>query len=163
MKVPEKTTITITTGGKPIEGVPVKLIFEMAKKNHHIFVFGPSDSSGTINVTADEIRREARKTMELFLMDFTDIEAHWTGRLRIVPMNRQAIKAALSAFRQFRSFKFPANYEQMLLAADAILSRIPTAKLEASVRSEPDKKLTLEAVPVQAEEEVSAGSDSRPN
>jgi hypothetical protein len=163
LKVPEKTTITVTTGGKPLAGVPVKLIFLMGKKNHHSFVFGPSDVTGKISIGGDEIRREARKTMELFLMDYADIEAHWTGRLRVIPMNRESIKTALLAFRRFRSFEFPPNYEDMLLAADAILSRIPTATMEVSICCEPEQGVTVEAVPVPAEEGTITASGDRSN
>jgi len=150
LRVPGRTTITITTGGNPLTGVPVKLIFLMGKKNHHSFVFGPSDATGKISILDDEIKREARKTMELFPMDYADIEAHWTGRLRVIPMNREAIKAALSARRQFRTYQFPPHYEEMLLAADVILSRIPkTTTLEATVRCEPEHGATVEAVTVE--------------
>ena len=123
----------------------------MAQRNNHNFVFGPSDASGNIRITGDEIRREARKTMELFLMDYSDIDAHWTGRLQAKPMNREAIKRALSAYRQFGSNQFPPGYEQMLLAADAILSKIPTAKLDVSVQCEPQNTFTVELLPVQSE------------
>ena len=64
-RVPERISITITAEGSPLEGIPVMLRFEMAQKNHHSFVFGPSDVTGKIDVSADEIRREAHKTMEL--------------------------------------------------------------------------------------------------
>ena len=151
LKVPEKVTITIVVEGRPLAGVPVNLTFVMGKKNNHGFVFGPSDVSGRICISGDEIRREARKTMELFLMDYADIDVHWTGRMMATPINRDAIKGALSAYRLFRSYEFPPGYEQMLLAADAILSEIPTATLEASVRCEPEKILTIEEVPVRAE------------
>lgn len=161
MKIPEKTTITVTAEGKPLAGVPVKLVFMMEKKNHHSFVFGPSDQSGTISVSNNEITREARKTMELFLMDYAEIETWWTGRMRVMPMNRESIKAALSAYRRFRSYEFPPDYEEMLLAADGILSRIPTATLKASVCCEPDHGFTVEAVSVPAE--ATTTSDSRPN
>jgi hypothetical protein len=163
LKLPEKTILTITSDGKPIAGVPVKLVFLMLKKNHHVFVFGPSDMSGTVSISNDEIRREARKTMELFLMDYADIEAHWTGRLRVMPLNREGIKAALSAYSTFGSNEFPPNYEQMLLAADAILSKIPKATLEVSVRFEPDQRYTVETVSVRAEENTNTVSDGRPN
>jgi hypothetical protein len=155
LKIPKQITITISTGGKPLVGVPVNLVFLMKQKNHHSFVFGPSDVSGQICVTNDEIKHEARKTMELFLMDYADIEAHWTGTLHVTPMNREAIKRALSAYRQFRTHEFPPHYEEMLLSADSILSGIPTATLEASVRCEPHQRLTIETVPAQTEESFS--------
>lgn len=88
--------------------------------------------------------------MELFLMDYANIDAHWTGTLRATPMKRDAIKWALSAYRQFLSHEFPPGYEQMRLAADVILSKIPTATLGATVRCEPEKMFTVEAVPVRA-------------
>jgi hypothetical protein len=163
LRVPEKILINITANGKPLGGIPIRLSFVMAQKNHHGFIFGPSDSSGLIQVDGDEIRREARKEMEIFLMDYADIDTYWTGVLRVTPVNRESLKKALAAYRQFRHCEFPPGYEEMLLAADAILSRTPTAKLEASVRCEPDQGFTVEAVPVQAEERTTTASDSRPN
>jgi hypothetical protein len=151
LKVPVNISITLVADGKPLAGVPVNLTFIMAQKNNHNFVFGPSDTSGNIRITHDEIRREARKTMELFLMDYADIDAHWTGRLQAKPMNKEAIKGAHSAYRQFGSDQFPAGYEQMLLAAAAILSKIPTAKLEVGVQCEPQNTFTVELLPVQSE------------
>ena len=150
MKVPANISIILIADGRPLAGVPVYLSFVMAQRNNHNFVFGPSDTSGNIRITNDEIRQEARKTMELFLMDYADIDAHWTGRLQARPMNREAIKGALSAYRQFGSNQFPAGYEQMLLAADAILSKIPKAKLEVSVQCEPQNAFTVELLPVQS-------------
>ena len=145
-------TIIIAADGRPLAGAPVNLTFVMGKKNNHNFVFGPSDTSGNICITDDEIRREAREAMGLFLTDYADIDAHWIGRFQAKPMNRDAIKRALSAYGQFRSYyEFPPGYEQMLLAADIILSKIPTAKLEVSVQCEQQNTFTIETVPVQYE------------
>lgn len=129
----------------------MKLTFVMARKNHHVFIFGPSDSSGSIQVSGDEIRREARKAMELFLMDYADIDGYWTGALRATPVNRESLKGALVAYQQFGQSEFPPGYEEMLLRADEILGNIPTFTLEANVRCEPGQGFTVEAVPVRAE------------
>jgi hypothetical protein len=151
LRVPDKILITITANGRPLEGVPVRLSFVMARKNHHGFIFGPSNSSGLIQVNGDEIRREARKEMEIFLMDYADIDSYWTGVLRATPLNRESVRRALTAYRQFRHCEFPRGYEQMLLDADVILAKVSTATLVATVRCEPDNTFTVEAVPAQAQ------------
>jgi hypothetical protein len=154
LKLPQTISITIRANGAPLEGIPAMLSFVMKQKNHHSLVFGPSDASGTIRVTADEIRREARKTMELFLMDYSDIDAYWSGILRVTPMNREALKGALSAFRRFRSYEFPAGYEKMLFRADTIVSKIPTEKIDSTVQCETAEPIKIETVPVQAQSSV---------
>lgn len=151
MRVPERILINVTADGKPQEGIPVRLSFIMARKNHHGFIFGPSDASGLIQVDGDMIRREARREMEIFLMDYADIDAYWTGVLRATPVNRESLERALAAYRRFRHCGFPPGYEEMLLRADATLGKIPTATLRATVRCEPDQRFAVEGVPVQAE------------
>lgn len=138
----------MTADGKPIKGILVTLSFVMSRKNHHGFIFGPSDDSGVIEVSGEEIRREARKEMEIFLMDYADIDTYWTGVLRATPVNRESLKRALAAYRQFRHCEFPPGYEGMLLAADGILSRMPTAVLEARVQCQPDRGCAVEVIAV---------------
>lgn len=148
MRIPEKLSIAITADGVPLEGIPVLLTFVMARKNNHDLVFGPSDKSGDICVSGDQIRSGARKNVEFFLMDYADVESFWTGMLRITPMNRQAVERALSAFRIFRRFKYPPGYEEMLQRADATLKKFPKAKLEARVHIEPPGSFTVEMMAV---------------
>src|ERR1700674_570984 len=82
-----------------MKGMSVMLKFLTAWKNPCGLVFGPSDEQGRIVVMRDQIIGEARKTLELFLMDYGDLEIEWTGKLRVTPMNRKSIERALLALR----------------------------------------------------------------
>ena len=99
MRVPAKIETTIKTDGQEMKGVSVMLKFLTARKNPYDLVFGPSDEQGRIVVMRDQIIGEARKTLELFLMDYGDLEIEWTGKLRVTPMNRKSIERALLALR----------------------------------------------------------------
>jgi hypothetical protein len=149
LRVPEKISITITADGAPLKGIPAMLSFAMEQKNNHSLIFGPSDESGTIHISGDEIRLEARKTMELFLMDYADIDSYWTGSLRVMPMNRDALKRALSAFRQFRGYEFRVGYEEMLRRANDILSKIPGTRLDSLVHCQAGEPITVENIPAE--------------
>jgi hypothetical protein len=150
LKIPEKIEITVSSGGRPLAEMLVMLTFLMERKNHHQCIFGPSDENGRIEVPQEQIRREARKSMELFLMDYADIETYWTGNLRVTPMDRAALARALSAFRRFRGFEFAPGYEQSLQAADAALANIPNAEIVPAAQCESSEPVRIEAVSVRS-------------
>ncbi len=108
MRLPEEITITIRADGRELEGAFVSLRFDMSAKNAHYFLFGPSDVHQQIEVTRSQLIDKARKTTNLFLMDYHHIEPGWTGKLGVTPVNLEAVEAALKAYRQFRGgFEFP--------------------------------------------------------
>lgn len=118
----------------------------MARKNHFDLLFGPSGQGGEIKVTSEHVLEEAHKSMELFLMDYADIESYWTGKLEVTPLNRNAVERALSAYRLFRRYKYPPGYEENLRAADAALVQLRDAELTVAVHCEtPDP---IEAVSI---------------
>lgn len=148
MTVPESLEVVIMAGDRPIEGLFVFLRFEMSRKNPFDLLFGPSGDEGKIAITRSEVLEEARKSMELFVTDYADLETYWTGKLRATPLNRKAVASALSAYSLFRLFKYPPGYEQALKAADAALARIPNAKLHAVVHCETTGLIQVESQPV---------------
>ena len=148
MRIPDKITITISADHTPLKGMWVKLKFFMQQKNHHGLVFGPSAEDGRIEITRNQVKQEGLKTMELFLMDYADIEGFWTGRLEVIPMNRASLQGALSASRLFRSYVYPPGYQDSLTAADAALADIPEAELTATVQCETSESIAIETVRV---------------
>jgi hypothetical protein len=135
-----------------MNGMFVVLRFSAARKNSYEMAFGPSNELGRIEITRDQILREARKSMELFLMDYAEIESVWTGKLRVTPMNREAIRCALSAFRRFQSsYQYPLGYEESLKTADVFLAQKGKASLTAAVEQNVVGLIAVETVPVLAE------------
>ena len=124
------------------------LEFPMSQKNPYQLAFGPSNSEGNIRVTADQIRKEALKVNQLFVMDYAPLEAFWTGTIRIVPLNREALQRALSAARLFRRYEYPPGYQDLLLAAAAILSKSAGTKLSATVQCDTGEPITIDAASV---------------
>jgi hypothetical protein len=114
VKLPDTVLVTVTRADQPIPDMWVVLEFPMAQKNPYQLAFGPTNGLGQIRVTADEIRAEALKVNNLFLMDYVSIERFWTGTLRVTPMNRPALERALSAQRMFHNYKYPEGYREML-------------------------------------------------
>jgi hypothetical protein len=151
LRVPAKIETTIKTNGQEMKGTFVMLKFLTAKKNPYDLVFGPSDEQGRIVVMRDQIIGEARKTLELFLMDYGDLETEWTGKLRVTPMNRESIERALSALRLFgRVHEYPPGYEESLKAADALLAQRGEADLIATVQCETEEPISVETTSVRA-------------
>lgn len=137
MRLPEEITITIRADGRELEGAFVSLRFDMSAKNAHYFLFGPSDVHGQIEVTRSQLIDKARKTTNLFLMDYHHIEPGWTGKLGVTPVNLEAVEAALKAYRQFRGgFEYPVGYEESLNKAAARLTQTPNAVLTATIHCE---------------------------
>lgn len=146
LKIPAKIKVVVTAGERHIPGMFVMLRFVMARKNHFDLLFGPSGQGGEIEVTREQVLEEAHKSMELFLVDYSDIESYWTGKLQVTPLNRDAIERALSAYRLFRRYRYPPQYEEKLRAADAALVQLRDAELTVAVHCEtPDP---IEAVSI---------------
>jgi len=151
LKIPARIKIAITAGERHIQGMFVMLTFVMARKNPFNLLFGPSDGRGEIEVTRDQILEEANKSMELFLMDYADIESYWTGKLKVTPMNRDAVERALSAYRLFRGYNYPSGYEENLRTADASLVRLREMELTATVDCKTPHPIEVESIRVIAD------------
>lgn len=122
----------------------------MAQKNHFDLLFGPSGTGGEIEVKREQVLEEAHKSMELFLMDYADIESYWTGKLEVTPLNRDAIQRVLSGYRLFRRYKYPAQYEENLRAADAALAQLRDAELTVAVHCETPDPIQVVSIRVAA-------------
>ena len=96
-------------------------------------------------MTREEILTEARKGDNFFLMDYAGLEQSWTGRLLVTPINREAIKRALSAFHLYRQFPYPANYSETLNLADAALVGISQQELTVVVQHDSANEIVVES------------------
>lgn len=150
MKLPEELRFTVSADGRPLAGMLVKLEFPMAAKNPHRMVFGPSDPSGEIYITGYQITSEAKKTQDLFPMDYNRLEVGWDGRLRARPMSLSMIKRALSAFEKFGGQNYAPGYENHLQAAQTALAQMPEAVLTIELNSSSLEAVAFETKPVRA-------------
>ena len=148
LRVPDKMEIIIEVGDQPMAGMFAIVKFLAARKNPYELVFGPSNDLGKIEVSRDHILSDARKVVDLFPMDYWNIEVDWTGALRVTPMNRESLARALSATRLFRSYDYGPGYEESLMAADAILARKGKAEMTATVQCDAKGRVAIEAVRV---------------
>jgi hypothetical protein len=150
VRIPATIRVGIKAGDRKMQGLFAMLTFAMARKNSFDLLFGPSNEAGEIEITREQVLEEARKSMELFVMDYADIESYWTGKLRVTPMNRDAVQRSLSAYRLFRKYEYPPGYEDKLLAADAALTRVAEVDLTAVVNCEASGPIDVETVRVPA-------------
>jgi len=150
MKLPDKLLLTVSADGRPLAEMMVKLEFPMAAKNTHHMVFGPSDPSGQIFITGEQMSIEAKRTQAMFLNDYDRLEVGWTGKLKIRPMNLPMIKRALSAYRIFGSQQYAPGYENHLLAARTALAKTPEAVLTVQVDVDAAHPATIEGGSVRA-------------
>src|SRR5438067_2506286 len=96
-RMPEFLTILCQADGRAQEGLLVSLSLLMSRKNHFNMVFGPSGNSGQISVSRAEINDEVEHALELFPMDYDDLDS-FTGEIAVTPMDCQQIESALRAF-----------------------------------------------------------------
>ena len=150
MNVPSRIKMTAYIQDRASAGMFAFLSFGMSRKNAHHFIFGPSNAEGQIEVTGQQILKESRKNQDLFIMDYAHLPSFWTGSITVSPMNREALQRALYACRLFRKFEYPPNYEQDLLAAEAMLGRTPDAELSITVLCEPKEAAKIQPVRVSA-------------
>lgn len=152
MKIPARIKVAIAAGERHIPGIFVMLKFIMHRKNHFGLLFGPTDREGELEVTREQVLEEAHKSMELFLMDYADIDKFWTGKLEVTPLNRSAVEGALSAYRLFRRYEYPQQYEENLRATDGVLAQLRDAELVGSVYCETSDRVEIVSVRVRAGE-----------
>ena len=150
MRVPESIEINIAAAGKPAAKMFATLKFECSVRSSYSFVFGPSDESGRIHITREQVLVEAKKCQDFFIMDYANIELGWTGTLVVTPMNRDAIEGALSAARLYRRFPYAENFMELLEMANAALGHSPLAELTATARSSSGSEVRIDTVAVRA-------------
>jgi hypothetical protein len=138
-RLPETLTVDCFVAGNPLPGAYVTVTLAALRKNPFHLVRGPADQSGRIQVTRDDLIRQAREEVHTFPMDYGDPEGDWSGRLVIELMNRADIERALSAFElwQAAGLDFPADYSDGLRTFSQRLGRHAGEALQAQVEIDP--------------------------
>jgi hypothetical protein len=97
----------------------------MSRKNDFGLAFGPSDAEGRIEIRRDDLLREADKERQLFLMDYGDPEADFTGKIVVDILSRPAVERALKAYQFYRNVSsYTPEYEKNLQDCGRTLERL---------------------------------------
>lgn len=114
-QLPNTIKIRTLGNGIPISNMFVRLTIKTNYKNSFDLIFGPSNSTGTITVTSDDIIREAEKDRRLFIMDYGDPVENFSGEIEITPLNQENLSKARAAYNMFKEHSsYPKNYEANL-------------------------------------------------
>ena len=111
-------------------GVLVKVILKTVTKNDYSQIYGPSNESGYISITKDDILRSAKKDADFFPADYNPLTGVFAGSYSVDVMQEISIQKALKAYALFsKSYEYPSGYEQMLNAALSRSEELDLAKL----------------------------------
>jgi hypothetical protein len=129
-ELPECLHATVSSSGRPVSGLFVRVRIATSRKNDFANGFGPSDAAGNISVTREDLLREAERDRNLFIMDYGHPEHDYAGCIDVTPMNREALIRALDAYHQFQvASEFPPLYPEHLQEARLILEGLAPAVL----------------------------------
>ncbi|WP_242395822.1 hypothetical protein [Anaeromyxobacter oryzisoli] len=110
---PNEIVVVVKRNGIPVPGMFVLCTLRSTRKNDFKLVFGPTDSAGRLRVSREDLLREGGNEKRLFPMDYGDVEADFSGELKVTPMNREALSRALTAYSMFNNVSpYPAGYEE---------------------------------------------------
>jgi len=150
MKLPEQMRVEIRGDQKPLKDMFVMVQIVTNKQNDFAFAFGPSDESGHLQISRDDLLREADNLKRLFIMDYGDPEADFSGKIIIEPLNRSALQKAANGYESFKkAAQFPANYGEDIRHAKDVLDRLQPARLSVTIQSEDDTGVVFKATAVE--------------
>jgi hypothetical protein len=131
-RLPDVLRVVLTVAGRPISGLLVRVAIAPTRKNAFVSYHGPSDETGTVIVTRNDILRKAEQTLSLGLMDYGGPESDAAGSLHVAPLDRQAIAKALVGYEQYKRYTvFDTGYRDHLVKADQVLVGLANARVDA--------------------------------
>jgi hypothetical protein len=137
LMLPSRISIICKVDGVPSPNLMVNVTVNVTCKNDFRFIFGPSDASGSVVVTREELLSEAEKDRQFFLMDYSHPEQDFSGKIRVCVESGESIKWAFDAYGVFKNhYKFSENYMDNLKCTAKFLRNIGDAELSVSVRLE---------------------------
>lgn len=106
--IPEKVIVTAKGEFKP--GLAVVLHFKTSEKNdYHYTVF--LDNEGKAEIEKRELLREFDETRNLFLMDFKDPRAVFTGQIEPHIWSKDEVERAINTYDKFKAvYKYSPDY-----------------------------------------------------
>ena len=115
--IPEK--VIVTASGDFKCGLAVRLKFSMSKKNDYFFT-AFLDERGKAEISKTELLRSFDADRNLFLMDYIDPRAAFTGQITAHVLNKAEITKSINARGMFKKYPYPENYFENLKTALAI-------------------------------------------
>jgi hypothetical protein len=132
--LPDSVSAVVKCGGHPTPGLFVDVRIATSSKNDFNCVFGPTDATGLLEFTRDDLLRQAARDRNLSLMDYGHPEANYAGRVEVSPMGRERLRGALRGYETWRSAAaFPPQYAERLRTALSMLERLAPARLEVEL------------------------------
>lgn len=133
--VPDEILLTVLSNGEAAQGLIVGSELIMDRKNNYTCLHGPSDSHGSIQITASDLEAGIQLSLQVGLMDHARID-HFSGVTTITPLNRDGICHALQGYETWsRHCNFPSGYVEMLRMGKHRLQELSPSTLQVVVES----------------------------
>lgn len=148
--LPAQIRVRCRANGEPLAGALVSLVVAMTYKNDFSMTSGPTDDTGLVIITADEILYWIDWDARHFQMDYSG-SAHFSGELLVKAEGRAGIAGCLAGYDLYRSYlPFPEGYPERLQAAKTVIEGIVPAKLTVEVEHDGPPNLIIRTQVVQA-------------
>src|SRR5579875_1266958 len=89
--LPTTVDLLVSANDRPLPGAFVDIELPTERKNNYRFPVGPADDDGRLRVSGADLAGWARRTNDLFLMDYSGLEGNWTGEIIATPTNRAGL------------------------------------------------------------------------
>lgn len=129
--LPSAIEVIVTSDQNPREGVLIKLMLGMIRKNSYSYILGPTNSEGKAQIQKCELLSQADKSLELALMDYLPLESGYTGEIEAKVMNKKDIDKAIEAYEIYGPCKYPERYIEIL--KHAITESMPTKEIKVEI------------------------------
>lgn len=135
MKLPERIDIRVLADGRPASGMFVSVTLRTTRKNDFGLGFGPTSDDGGLQITRDDLLREAEKERRLFIMDYGHPEDDFSGEILVKPLNREALQQAIAAHDTYHQVTlYPARYSEQVQEARSTLEGLKPSELSVEVK-----------------------------
>lgn len=151
--LPKVIQCKVSKDGIPCAGVLVKAIFKTNYKNPYSDIFGPTDHHGHAELRRATILLNAKKQLDLALMDYGPLENGFAGTIEFSLMTSEAIERAKDAYELFgKAGGYSSDYGEQLEQALKVTKTTDPSKLLLEVSTTPpDKNLILKVLPPRSE------------
>jgi len=135
--LPDRLAITTLLDGHALPSQMVMVTLGMEQKNDYALAFGPTDSCGRIEIASKQLVDAATEERRLFMMDYLDLEAGFTGSITLTVLDLASLDRAIAAWNMFRGVTpYPPGYEVAIRAARQVIMAEPGGNLVALVESD---------------------------
>ncbi len=138
MKLPERLDIRVLADGRPAAGMFVCVTIRTTRNDFGLG-FGPTSEDGGLQISREDLLREAEKERRLFIMDYGHPEDDFSGEVLVKPLNHEALQQAIAAYDTYHQVTpYPARYAEQIQEARATLEESKSSELSAEVKHTTD-------------------------